>query len=215
MEATMHRPLVIARHRNRISSRIRNPANRSRFTINHNIRPFLNKIKHECGFNSIEDVTNWLKSDEVFPWWQEFRRDCLQQFPPLTTRCKFSSPVTGRVEQRVYHRRAFLSISAVTRLLEDEDLFKKLQRAAGDKRSWAFNCHVAWFVAQVYAKCWDAKRDEGSLCPLVREDWEGDDGRQPWLWVYPLVYTLKYLSVIEERQPGWGVEFGDEDDYFM
>lgn len=203
--------ITILAHRNRISSRIRNPANRSRFSINHNIRPFLNKIRREGEFKSIKDVVAWLKSDEVFPCWQEFKRDCLNHLPHLVRKVKYASPVTKRLEQRVYRRRAFLSIPSVKRLLEDESLFKKLRRTRGDKRKWAFNCHVAWFVAGVYGRCWDAKRDEGSLCPLVNKRWDGDDEHHVWIWLCPLAYVLKYLTVIDERQPGWGVEFGEED----
>jgi hypothetical protein len=208
----METTIVIPAHRNRISSRIRNPANRSRFSINHNIRPFLNKIRREGEFKSIKDVVTWLKSPEVFPCWQEFKRDCLNHLPHLVRKVKYASPVTQRLEQRVYRRRAFLSIASVNRLLEDDSLLKKLRQTSGDKRKWAFNCHVAWFIAGVYAKCWNAKRDEGSLYPLANQHCDGDDGRQPWIWLYPLTHVLKYLTVIEERQPGWGEEFNEEED---
>ena len=165
----MERTLIISGHRNRVPNRIRNPSNRSRFTMNHYIRPFLKKIRITHGFKSNKDLIQWLRSDEVFPCWQEFRRDCYQKLPAIVTKVKFANPMTRRLEQRAFRRRAMVSPQVVRVLLMNERLFKNLQQTSNCKSKWpTFNYHVAWFIARVYGKVWDAKRGDGSLSPLAK-----------------------------------------------
>ncbi|KAK3290164.1 uncharacterized protein B0H64DRAFT_413539 [Chaetomium fimeti] len=208
-----NRPTIaINRRRNRVASKIRNPANTSRFTINHNIRPFLNKLREEAEFKSKADAVRWLKSDEVFPYWREFKRDCLQYLPQIRAKFSYHSPVTRRYRLCVLRARGLLSSRAVSRVLGDERLAKKLRRSVSNKTKWSFNCHVAWFVSRVYYRCWEAKRDAGTLYPPAYWAGSADDGQQPWRWVEVLADVLMTLSMIEERQPGWGEVFGEEED---
>ena len=181
---------------------VRNPSNRSRFAVNHNISILLENLKKELRFGSTKGLKRWLSSDEVQPYWREFKRDFLFQHTNTTARVALRSAAPTAVVTR--RRRAInrmLNADLVMRILADDGELDRLRRTVTAKRQWGFNYHAAWFVAGVYGR-FSRNQSSENMFPAMREAHARSGTYLDFLVV------LMTMIRIEERQPGWG----DEED---
>jgi hypothetical protein len=184
---------------------VRNPSNRSRFAVNHNISILLENLRKELRFASTTGLKRWLSSDEVQPYWREFKRDLLSQYTNTTAMIALRSATPTAVvtrRRREINRR--FNGDLVMRILADDRKLDRLRRTVTAKRLWGFNCHAAWFVAGVYGRFCRNQSSE-SMFPIVRVT---HSRRGMYL---DLLVVLMTLVRVEERQPGWGDEEYEED----
>jgi hypothetical protein len=184
---------------------VRNPSNRSRFAVNHNISILLENLKRELRFASTRGLKRWLSSDEVQPYWREFKRDFLSQHTNRTAMVALRSAAPTAVitrRRRDISRR--LNADMVMRILADDGRLDRLRRTVNAKRQWGFNYHAAWFVAGVYGR-FSRNQSSETMFPATREAHSRSGMHLDFLVV------LLTMVRIEERQPGWGDEEEEED----
>ncbi|GAB1317122.1 hypothetical protein MFIFM68171_07332 [Madurella fahalii] len=175
------------------------PGNRVNVTC---IGHIITSLQKDLEFRSSVEVHRWLKSDEVRPFWGEFKRDYLAH-----------NPVRIRTERPFQSSRNFKepvftpNLTEIEMGLHDSDNVARLRAdfERRDKGCWSVTDHIAWFCHQVYYQAWRNKSAK-SLLPHIREPRGCDDGNSPYVFCGDFAYILVALVHIEVRQPDWVFE---------